>query len=124
MGRPILSPGKKLTGEKTDRYTGLRLSRPFFVTPFEHCDQKIHVINFFEKFFQEYHIRVSNSLDPDEARHSVCKSYQQTSLVGKELICVNGGAKMLKNVTHFKGRLLDQEMILYNCVPFQNGIFS
>ena len=22
MGRPILSPGKKLTGEKTDRYTG------------------------------------------------------------------------------------------------------
>ena len=23
MGQPILSPGKKLTGEKTDRYTGL-----------------------------------------------------------------------------------------------------
>ena len=23
MGRPILSPGKKLTGEKTDRYTGI-----------------------------------------------------------------------------------------------------
>ena len=23
MGRPILSPGKKLTGEKTDRYTGV-----------------------------------------------------------------------------------------------------
>ena len=28
-------------------------------------------INFFEKFFQEYIIRVSNSLDPDQARHFV-----------------------------------------------------
>ena len=26
-------------------------------------------INFFEKFFQEYTIRVPNSLDPDQARH-------------------------------------------------------
>ena len=29
MGRPILSPGKKLTGEKTDRYTG-RLQLLFY----------------------------------------------------------------------------------------------
>ena len=28
-------------------------------------------INFFEKFFQEYLIRVSNSLDPDQAQHFV-----------------------------------------------------
>ena len=30
-------------------------------------------IRFFEKFFQEYHhsIRLSNSLDPDQARHFV-----------------------------------------------------
>ena len=27
MGRPILSPGKKLTGEKTDRYTGIEILR-------------------------------------------------------------------------------------------------
>ena len=26
--------------------------------------------------------------------------------------------------THTKGRLLDQAMILFNCVPFQNGNFS
>ena len=31
MGRPILSPGKKLTGEKTDRYTGSRGSIIFFM---------------------------------------------------------------------------------------------
>ena len=26
--------------------------------------------------------------------------------------------------THVKGKLLDQVMILFNCVPFQNGNFS
>ena len=32
---------------------------------------------------------MSNSLDPDQGRHfvqTVCKGYQQTTLVGKELI--------------------------------------
>ena len=29
-----------------------------------------------------------------------------------------------EKVTHIKGRLLDQAMILFNCVPFQNGNFS
>ena len=29
-----------------------------------------------------------------------------------------------QKVTHIKGRLLDQAMILFNCVPFQNGNFS
>ena len=42
---------------------------------------------------QEYHLTVSNSLDPDQARHfvgpklgpnSVCKGYEQMTLVGKE----------------------------------------
>ena len=55
-------------------------------------------INFFKKFFKDYHqmIRVSNSLDPDQARHFVgpdlgpnclqnCKSYQQMTKVGKDL---------------------------------------
>ena len=27
-------------------------------------------------------------------------------------------------VTHIKGRLLDQTVILFNCVPFQDGNFS
>ena len=29
-----------------------------------------------------------------------------------------------KNAMHIKGRLLDQPMILFDCVPFQNGNFS
>ena len=29
-----------------------------------------------------------------------------------------------EKVTHIKGRLLDQEVILFNCVPIQNGNFS
>ena len=29
-----------------------------------------------------------------------------------------------EKVTHIKGRLLNQAMILFNCVPFQNGNFS
>ena len=29
-----------------------------------------------------------------------------------------------EKVTHIKGRLLYQEMILYNYAPFQNGNFS
>ena len=47
---------------------------------------------FFKKFFQEYphSIRVSNSLDSDQAQRFVgpylcCKRYQQTTLEGKEL---------------------------------------
>ena len=30
----------------------------------------------------------------------------------------------LEKVTHIKERLLDQTVILFNCVPFQNGNFS
>ena len=29
-----------------------------------------------------------------------------------------------KKVTQIRGRLLDQAVILFNCVPFQNGNFS
>ena len=29
-----------------------------------------------------------------------------------------------KKVSHIKGRLLDQAVILFNCIPFQNGNFS
>ena len=29
-----------------------------------------------------------------------------------------------EKVTHIKGRLLDQALILFNCIPFQNGSFS
>ena len=46
----------------------------------------IFKINFFKKIFRNT-IRVSNSLDPDQDRHSVllwvqtvCKGYQQTTL--------------------------------------------
>ena len=50
-------------------------------------------INFFEKLFQEYHLSVKNSLDPDQADNLsglvwvqiVCKD-QQMTLVGKELL--------------------------------------
>ena len=36
----------------------------------------------------------------------------------------NGVARTLKKVTHIKGRLLDEAMILYKNVPFGNGNFS
>ena len=40
------------------------------------------------KNYFKINIRVSNYLDPDQARHfvvpTVCKGYQQTTLVGKE----------------------------------------
>ena len=47
----------------------------------------------FSKNSYRYTFKVSNSLDPDQARHlsglilvqTFCKSYQQTTLVGKEL---------------------------------------
>ena len=53
----------------------------------------IFQINFFEKFFRNT-IRVSNSLDQDQAQffagliwvQTVCKGYQQAILVGKEFI--------------------------------------
>ena len=37
---------------------------------------------------------------------------------------LNGVARTLKMLTYTKGRLLDQAMILFNCIPFQNGNFS
>ena len=36
----------------------------------------------------------------------------------------NGVARKLKKITHMKGRLLDQAVILFNCAPFQIGNFS
>ena len=39
------------------------------------------------------------------------------------IIIINGEARTLK-VMHIKGRLLDQAVILFNCVPFHNGNFS
>ena len=35
MGRPILSPGKKLTGEKTDSYTGAKLPIEYSLNNYE-----------------------------------------------------------------------------------------
>ena len=29
-----------------------------------------------------------------------------------------------EKVTHIKGRILDQAVVLFNCVPFQSGNFS
>ena len=57
---------------------------------------------------------IANSMDPDQV-HSVCfhgKSIQQW------------GSQNAEKVTHIKGKLLDQAVILFNCVPFQNGNFS
>ena len=45
MGRPILSPGKKLTGEKSDRYTAIESFNP-----------RISICN----------VSLANSLDPDQ----------------------------------------------------------
>ena len=36
----------------------------------------------------------------------------------------NSVARKLKKKTHIKERLLDQAMVLFICVPFQNGNFS
>ena len=35
-----------------------------------------------------------------------------------------GHSQNAEKVTHTKGRPLDQAMILFNCIPFQNGNFS
>ena len=64
------------------------------------CRLMMFKINYIEKFFRKYHLE-SSSLDPDQARHwsgliwvqSVCKSYLQTTLVGKALM------SMLLNLT-------------------------
>ena len=36
----------------------------------------------------------------------------------------NGIARTLKKVTHIKGRIQDQAVILFNCVLFHDGNFS
>ena len=50
-------------------------------------------------------------------------SGQIPSLFTSSKTVANGVARTLKN-THIKWRLLDQAMILFNYVPFQNGNFS
>ena len=37
---------------------------------------------------------------------------------------VHGHSQNTETVAHIKGRILDQAMILFNCIPFQNGNFS
>ena len=64
-------------------------------------------------------IRMSNSLDPDQARHfvgliwgqTVCKGYQQTTLVGKELY--------LKSLPELTLVILNHQCTYYCCVFFQ-----
>ena len=41
--------------------------------------------------------------------------------VFREKVSNNGIARTLKKVEHIKGRLLDQAVILFNYLPFQNG---
>ena len=38
--------------------------------------------------------------------------------------CMQWRSQNAENVMHIKGRLLEQVVILFNCVPFQNGNFS
>ena len=39
-------------------------------------------------------------------------------------ILIQWRSQNAEKVTHIKGRLLDQAVILFNCIPFQNGNFS
>ena len=65
---------------------------------------------------------------------SVCR-IMPTNVFTSRLICVvaeqadarntsQWRSQKAKKVTHIKGRLLDQAVILFNCVPFPNGNFS
>ena len=44
-------------------------------------------------------------------------------VLSSAVVVVNGVARTLIKHTHVKGRLLDQAVIFFNCVPFQNGSF-
>ena len=73
---------------------------------------------------------MSNSLYSDQARHFVgsdldpnCfKGYHTDQMPSSETSQLH--SQNAEKFTHIKGRLLDQAMILFNCVPFQNGNFS
>ena len=53
------------------------------------------------------------------------QKYQELGHIKTELIAyANDVARTLKKDTHIKARLLDQVMILFHGVPFQNGNFS
>ena len=53
-------------------------------------------------------------------RQHICAGSSESSWTSY----VNGVARTLKKSAHNKGRLLDQAVILFSCVPFQNGNFS
>ena len=42
----------------------------------------------------------------------------------RKVCVVHPSGQNAKEVTHIKGRLLDQTMILFNCVPYRNWNFS
>ena len=64
---------------------------------------------------------MSNSLDPEQARHfvglvwvqTVCKSYKQATLVGKELMCNN----YYMNIIQVYGTNLDSLQQFCNSFP-------
>ena len=49
--------------------------------------------------------------------HTLIKRYSLTD-------CLDRVKTNSENVTHIEGRLLDQLVVLFNCVAFQNGNFS
>ena len=45
-------------------------------------------------------------------------------LIGRKELNQIKSSKNAEKATHIKGRLLDEAVVLSNCVPFQNGNFS
>ena len=56
---------------------------------------------------------------PPQANATAYPSHQEASIQGQQ-----GRSQNAENVTHIKGRLLEQAVILFNCAPFRNGNFS
>ena len=50
--------------------------------------------------------------------------YMSLPYVVYAISIVHWRSQNAEKVTHIKERLLDQALILFNCVPFQNGNFS
>ena len=59
--------------------------------PLKQKKKKNLIINFFEKFFQEYQQSVKQSGTSSDPTLIGCKGYQHLTLVGKSSVCIFSG---------------------------------
>ena len=79
-------------------------------------------------FSRKCHINPDNVATPIAASLGDITTLSLLSAIGyilyKEIGEFQWHSQNAEKVTHIKGRLLDQTMILFNYFPFQNGNFS